>query len=199
MHVNDARSFERQYDEESYLFDVVGPRFRRDGSLGAYDLFFIVRWKANRAITKVAKSLLAVGKTDLETIARTLTRQVAEATTSRERFMVVSDRWRMRLPMASAILTVMYPEDFTVYDVRACAMLGGFGTLAMRTNVESRWSGYLEFKDAVEHRAPAHLSLRDKDRHLWALSRHRGLEAMLERDLRWLDGGSVKSSRPAVP
>ena len=172
-------TFERQYDEESHLFDVVGPRFRREGSLGAYDLFFIVRWKANRAITKVAKSLVTVGKSDLETIARQMTSQIAQAPTAREKFMVASETWRLRLPMASAILTVMYPNDFTVYDVRACEILGGFHTIVLRANVESRWLGYLEYKAAVEQHAPAHLSLRDKDRHLWALSRHRGLEAFL--------------------
>lgn len=172
-------TFEKQYDEETHLFGVVGPRFRREGSLGAYDLFFIVRWKANRAITKVAKSLVAVGRADLETIARRMSREIAEASTPREKFMVVSDTWRLRLPMASAILTVMYPETFTVFDVRACDELRGFHEIVHRTNLESRWAGYLAFKAAVEREAPAHLSLRDKDRYLWALSRHRGLEAWL--------------------
>ena len=31
--------------------------------------------------------------------------------------------WKLRLPTASAVLTVLYPEDFTVYDQRVCKML----------------------------------------------------------------------------
>lgn len=177
-----SQSFARLYDEERHLFDVVGPRFRAEGSLGAYDLFFIVRWKANRAISKVARSLTKIGGTDIERAARELTRDVFTVATPEERFRVVSDKWRLRLPMASAILTVLYPEDFTVYDVRACEMLDQFRELASRVNIDARWRGYLEFKDAVERIAPAHLSLRDKDRHLWAKSRHQSLEAFLRRD-----------------
>jgi hypothetical protein len=31
--------------------------------------------------------------------------------------------WGLRLPMASAILTVLFPEEFTVYDQRVCGSL----------------------------------------------------------------------------
>jgi hypothetical protein len=175
-------TFEIRYDEEAYLFQVVGPRFHREGSLSAYDLFFIVRWKANRAITNIAKHLTRLSKTDLEQASRNLTREIHDALTDEERFLVISDKWKLALPMASAILTVLYPEFFTVYDVRVCDELGDFHKLANLTKVNSRWQGYLAFKAAVEKKAPANLSLRDKDRYLWAESRHKSLEAFLKRD-----------------
>jgi len=167
--------FHKRYNEESHLFDVINPRFHAQGWLDAYDLFFIVRWKSNRAISKVANRLRSIGGTDLQQVARKLTGDVHAAKTPEERFNIVGGHWKLRLPMASAILTVLYPDDFTVYDVRVCDMISAFHTLGNRTNVGARWQGYREFCDAVTTAAPAHLSLREKDRWLWAKSRHQDL------------------------
>lgn len=173
--------FEKQYDEEGHLFQVVSPRFQQQGWLSAYDLFSIVRWKANRAISKVATALVRTSGSNLEQTSRQLTKDLYEAPNDRQRFFVLSGKWKLRLPMASAILTVLFPDNFTVYDVRACEMLGDFHTLASRTDIESRWQGYLEFKNAVERSTPAHLSLRNKDRYLWARSRHDGLARFVKK------------------
>jgi hypothetical protein len=174
--------FEKQYDQERFLFEVVGPRFQRQGWLGAYDVFSIVRWKANRAISRVASSLVRISGSSLEQTSRELSRDIFKARDDRERFLIVSGKWKLRLPMASAILTVLYPETFTVYDVRACDMLGGFSNLVNRANLESRWQGYVAFMDAVRRSTPPNLSLRDKDRYLWARSRHDGLMQFVARD-----------------
>ena len=175
------RAFEKEYDEEAYLFDVVGPRFRKKGELSAYDFFLIVRWKANRAISKVAARLLREAGPDLEKAVSRLTRQISTGKNAQERFLVLVRGWRFRLPMASAILTVLYPGDFTVYDVRACDQVKGFHALSGRQNPDALWRGYLEFKAAVERATPAGLSLRDKDRFLWARSRREDLVASIRR------------------
>lgn len=173
--------FHKQYNEESHLFEVINPRFCAQGWLDAYDLFFIVRWKSNRAISKISKKLVRIGGRDLHQVARLLTSQVYTASGPAERFNILCGNWELRLPMASAILTVLYPRDFTIYDVRVCNMLGAFHALGDRTNLESRWRGYREFCDAVTAAAPARLSLRDKDRWLWARSRHQDLTSFLTR------------------
>jgi len=174
--------FEKQYDQERFLFEVVGPRFQRQGWLTAYDLFSIVRWKANRAISKVANSLVRISGFGLEQTSRELTRDIFNARDHHERFLVARGKWKLRLPMASAILTVLFPDAFTVYDVRACEMLGDFSNLAGKANLESRWQGYVAFMDAIKRSTPANLSLRDKDRYLWARSRHDGLMHFVKRD-----------------
>jgi hypothetical protein len=86
-----------------------------------------------------------------------------------------------RLPMASAVLTVLYPDAFTVYDYRACDVIGGFHHIADRAKPESVWNGYIEFMDAVKKAAPLHLSLRDKDRYLWARAFAEQLQSDIER------------------
>jgi hypothetical protein len=83
----------------------------------------------------------------------------------------LADEWGFRLPTTSAVLTVLYPDDFTVYDDRVCKQLGKFQDLVNRTNIDRLWAGYLDFKQAVERAADAELSLRNKDRVLFGKSK----------------------------
>jgi len=86
-------------------------------------------------------------------------------------------KWKFLLPMASAILTVLYPTEFTVYDVRVCEVLGDFRYLKNRTQFDGVWEDYSAYVARVRSEA-AHLSLlRDKDRYLWGKSFAQGLRA----------------------
>ena len=163
----DYRSF---YHLESYLERTVKARFDRDGELSAFDFFCIVIWKANRAKTKVATRLLRATSNDLDGAARELTRAIAAAPTKRRKMEVLVKEWKFRLPMASAILSVLYPKDFTVYDVRVCNVLGGFRSLQNKTSMDSIWTEYESFVEAARGAAPSRLTLRDKDRWLWGKS-----------------------------
>ena len=158
----------RYYDLEAYLFSEVSSRYRREHSLAAFDFMSIVIWKANRAKSKMAARLLSKGHSDLDDAVRDLTFQLYEAEDERSRFMVLVRDWGFRLPMASAILTVLYPDEFTIYDIRACDVLGNFHPLKNRVSPKTMWEGYVAFRKAIIGAGPEHLSLRDKDRYLWA-------------------------------
>jgi hypothetical protein len=146
----------------------VRPRFLKQGYLDAFDFFCIVIWKAERAKTKTARRLLSYHG-DLNTAVKALTWAISQQSTSKEKMRVL---WNigLRLPMVSAILTVLYPDDFTVYDQRVCSQLGKYQHLQNRVNFETLWDGYQRFKCDVEKLAPSELSLRDKDRYLWGRS-----------------------------
>jgi len=165
----------RYYDLEHYLLETVRPRFHAQGYLSAFDFFCIVIWKANRAKTKIAKRLLAHSYTDLEDAARGLTAGIAQQSSSKERLRYLWESWGFRLPMGTAILTVLYPDDFTVYDQRVCDSLGEFHNLNNITKFENVWPGYEEYRREVEMSTPTQLSLRDKDRYLWGKSFHHQL------------------------
>ena len=160
------------YNLESYLFDTVRQRFAIEGHLNGFDFFCIVIWKANRAKSKIAKKLLKAFKgMTLDDAVLELTKGIATQETPAEklRFML-SGKTPFALPMATAILSVLYPEEFTIYDRRVCEVLGKFEKLKNITKFAKLWDGYVEFKRAVESRAPKGLSLRDKDRYLWGMS-----------------------------
>jgi hypothetical protein len=171
----------KYYDLEQYLFEDVRAAFHRDGYLSAFDFFSIVIWKANRAKSKVAERLTNKREDrDLKSAVRELTAALYKASDGRERLRVLCD-WKFRLPMATAILTVLWPDEFTVYDIRVCSSLERFHELANQTKFDRVWAGYVTFVEAVREAAPAGLSLRDKDRYLWAKSAMGQLEQDLDR------------------
>lgn len=167
------------YNLEAYVFSTVRDRFRDQGELDPFDFFCIIAWKANRARSKVAAQLTR-RSTSLQSAVREITAGLHGASSRKERFRLLIDDWGLRLPMASAVLTVFYPDEFTVYDVRACEQLGEFKNLADRRDLDRLWVGYLEYIERVHAIAPSHLSLRDKDRWLWARSFGMGLRRAVE-------------------
>jgi hypothetical protein len=164
--------FLQYYDLEGYLFKVVSRRYAKDKKLTAFDFFCIVIWKANRAKSKVAERLLAhgSGQGNLESAVSSLLEAIAEKSEKKARLEVLIEEWGFRLPMASAILTVLYPEEFTVYDIRVCDVLGDFKDAQYKTNFATLWERYMAYVAAVEGAAPKAFSLRNKDRFLWGKS-----------------------------
>lgn len=172
--------FTRYYDLEGYLFrDVLG-RFRKEQKLSAFDFFCIVIWKANRAKSKVAKRLLAQGHPDLEAAVAALTASITNAQDNKERLRVLVVDWGFRLPLTSAILTVLFPDDFTVYDVRVCEILGDFNDAQNKTQFEAIWERYSAYIARVQQSVPEVAGLRDKDRYLWGQS----FALQLQRDMK---------------
>ena len=176
---------------EQYLLDEVNPHFREQGYLEPEDFFCIVIWKANRAKSLIAARLLKIGdqRLNLAQAVKALTEKIAQAQKSEERMRVLFEGWGFHLPMASAILTILYPEDFTVYDVRVATTLDRDGGTKFRrlSNViafENMWAGYEQFKEAVANSTSLDLPLRDKDRNLWGRSFYEQLQKDLKNEFR---------------
>lgn len=172
--------FRQYYNLEPYLLDTVQTRFMKQGHLSAFDFFCIVIWKANRAKSKIAKKLLDKGYKNLASATKGLTADLKKRTNPKDRLRCLVKDWGFGLPMASAILAILYPKEFTVYDVRVCDTLGQFHNLRNRTNFDNLWNEYQEFKNAVVELTPRGLTLRDKDRFLWGKSFH----DQLKKDIR---------------
>lgn len=177
-----AIGYLKYFHRENYLFQDVHSRFHAEHYLGAFDFFSIVIWKANRAKSKIARRLLneeRTGTRDLESRCRALTKSLYDATNHKERLRLLIEDWGFALPMASAILAVCWPEDFTVYDYRVRDQIEGFPKSTSR-NFERLWEHYEQYKTSVFKLAPEKLSLRDKDRYLYGKSN----ALQLEKDIR---------------
>lgn len=175
-------NFLQYYDLESYLFKRVSIRYAKGTTITAFDFFCIVIWKANRAKSKVAKRLMAHGngQANLETAVGSLLAEISEAKDQRARLSVLIEGWGFRLPMASAILAVLYPKDFTVYDIRVCDVLGDFKDVQYKTNFATLWERYAAYVIAVKDAVPTCSSLRNKDRFLWGKSFATQLQAGIQ-------------------
>lgn len=167
--------YSKYYDLEAYLFNHVSTTFQQTHTLPAFDFFCIIIWKANRAKSKIAKRLLKRGP-NLEAAVSALMADISSAEGPKARLQVLHE-WGFLLPMASAILTVLFPEEFTVYDVRVCGILKGFEDLQNKTQFEHIWAGYSGYIEAVKSIETANSSLRAKDKFLWAKSFAQQLES----------------------
>lgn len=161
------------YDLERYLFDDVRTSFERNKKLSAFDFFCIIIWKANRAKSIIARKLLKHRRNttnNLNSIVEELTSAIARAADDKERMRILVNDWAFSLPMASAILTVLYPESYTVYDVRVCNELQQHHKVQNKTRFNDLWDGYQKYIADVRGQESTVTSLRDKDRVLWAKS-----------------------------
>jgi|SRR6266545_57183 hypothetical protein len=168
----------KYFDSERYLFEDVHQRFQANHFLDAFDFFSIIIWKANRAKSKVAKRMLKEnlpGERSLEARCHALTEALYEAPTSKERLRLLIKEWGFALPMASAILTVCWPGEFTIYDYRVRDLLGELPQLNNGGDFEKTWKLFEKYKAGVIKLAPQK-SLRDKDRYLSGKSKAQQLE-----------------------
>jgi hypothetical protein len=171
------------YDLENYLFNDVAERFYNTPTgkeVTAFDFFCIVIWKANRSKLRIAKRLLLRGHDTLDAAVTQLIAEIRQAATDQERLQVMFEGWGFSLPMASALLTVFYPQQFTVYDARVCELLPEHAKLGNLSKFDKVWTGYEKFVAAVRDQVPDQPQLRNKDRVLWAMSFRQQLEADLQ-------------------
>ena len=170
----------KYYNLEQFLFNDVRKRFHKKHSIGAFDFFSIIIWKSNRSKSKVAKRLLNKTKgSDLEQISRSISAGIAKAKTDKDKMKCLIVDWGFKLAIASAILTILYPDRFTIYDYRAAGQVKEGEKLKNEVEFEEIWAGYVAFmgKGAA---IPHGKNLREKDYYLFGKSRMEDLNADLK-------------------
>lgn len=178
--------YQQYYNLEQYLFDVVNERFRVEAQITAFDFFCIIIWKANRSKSRIAKLLRAKRHDSLDAAVAALCKEISGAKDPKDQMRVLIENWKFRLPIASAILTVLYQDRFTVYDFRVCNVLqernasDNFTHIADNKQFSSLWESYKKYMRCVSEASPQHMSLRDKDRYLWGKS----FASDLEKDIK---------------
>ena len=186
---------------EIYLLETVGDRFRKERHLTAFDFFCIVSWKANRAKSKMAKRLLKIGKKkgcdSLEATVKCLTGGLADKASREDRLRWLWMDWKIRLPMASAILSILFPKEFTIYDYRVCKSLDdrgkdflSLGNRGPPGNFKRLWDDYESYlREVKAFKYPSELLIRDDDlremdRFLWGKSFYDQLQTEVKEEFR---------------
>jgi|LakMenEpi03Aug12_release.lakeMendotaPanAssembly.Ray.scaffolds.fasta_scaffold265680_1 hypothetical protein len=153
---------------ERSIFSELSTKVRLSGELEPEDFFKICEWKSTRTKTLV--------RTNPHEHIRDVTRL---AFSSREslRVPLLCILNGVRVPTASAILTVWQPNEYTVYDVRVCdAMLSLSHKLLTEKVVEDARKSYSKYLDVARKIAiELQVSLRDLDKTLWTWDKVKGL------------------------
>lgn len=170
------KNFIKYSQLEQYLFDEVRKNFHKNHFLTAEEFVCILIWKSNRSVKRIINKIKKryPGKS-FQLAVKELTNSIYKKDSPQAKlYFLINDRKRKKIsiPLAtsSAILTVLYPQYFTVYDSRVCSVLDKHKNLKNRENIDNIWKGYLEYKADVIKKAPLRLTLREKDKWLWGKS-----------------------------
>ena len=164
------------YSPEMHLFPALAQSFAETGQLHPEALYLILDWKGPRA--KHLRRLTRIART-FNTAARRIGADLHGAAGPEQRLGVLLTRWDFSLSTASAILAVLYPDTFTMYDIRVCNALGDFGRLGNKKWSAEMWQEYQRYVAAVRSKAPPGLSLRECDRWLWGRDKREAMRAEL--------------------
>jgi hypothetical protein len=133
-------------------------------------------WKANRAKNYGKKRLVAKAGTFAEAV-RQIAAALHKATSRKQRLEILMRRWGFRFATATAILTILYPDDFTVFDRNVCDEVGfGYRPWADRRFSDALSRYYESYQQAVVAQTPGETALRDSDRFLFGRYVHKELE-----------------------
>jgi len=154
------------YWPETNLFSALAQDFAKTGQLHPEELYLILDWKASRARTHHVHRLTELAGS-FDKAASEIATDIWKADTPDQCLGVLMTKWGFLLPTASAILTVLFPDKFTIYDRRVCKALGDFDKLANWKWSDKLWQEYQRLIAAVQSAAPSGLSLRNCDRWLW--------------------------------
>jgi hypothetical protein len=125
--------FRKFYDLETYLFTEACKHFAETGTITPFDFYCIIVWKSNRAKSKTKKRLAKLAGGTFGSAVATIAAELYESKSPEDRLRVMMEKWKFLLPMASAVLTVLYPDEFTIYDVRVCESIGDFHRLGTQS------------------------------------------------------------------
>lgn len=174
MGTDELKTYDKYYDLERYLFDEVGPSFRDKHFLSIEQFFLIVAWKNPKF------GIRRISQLREENAVREITEKIFSAGSPHERLAVLlkeesgQRRHGIKLATASAVLTVLYPEEYTVYDIRVRKQLRKRGLWSEDPDditddkdvVDKYFRVYLPKIKLLAQESG--LSLRDCDRALWA-------------------------------
>ena len=167
------------YNPEALAFPAIAQTFAETRHIDPMAFYLILDWKSSRARTRHLRRLTGMTGT-FKAAVDAIATDLAIAQGPEQRLELLLNTWRFQLPTATAILTILYPEVFTVYDIRVCNALGAFHQLGYRKWSPTAWAEYERFVTAVRENAPHGLSLRDCDRWLWGKDKQMTLQSELE-------------------
>ena len=177
------KNYLEYYWLEKYIEKKVKSAFVENNFLTAEQFFSIIFWKSKRPAKRIRAGLLNVA-------IKELTEAIDKEKDHDAKLDILLKRDGFDIAMASAVLTILYPKIFTVYDYRVRDQLNkrieklnkGSKTklekvrdLSTVSNRQEKKKLYWEYVELVRS-AGTELSLRDCDRALWAKSWYEDLQ-----------------------
>ncbi len=164
------KDYLKYYWLENYLFGEVSGNFQKDGYLSDEDFFAIVIWKRNASKTKIKMGIKNSGKTIKE-----ITFEISRTVNIEQKLEILTSISGIGISIASAILTVLYPTQFTIADYRAGNSLRNkFDGENIPSKISDSKNYFLYLEVCKKLAEKNNLSLRDFDRAIWGMDFYEG-------------------------
>ncbi len=158
MKIPNIQRLIEEYDVEKIIFTEIGPRARKNQFLNFDDFYKICMWKSRRQKNRYLKN-----KTKVEEISRKAFLTSDEA----ERVELLRSLDGVGIPTASAILTIVSPESYSIIDIRCIETLNHLGYKIKNVMKVNNWLKYLEIMRSLAKEN--NVTPRDLDKALFAL------------------------------
>lgn len=151
----------KKYDTENYLFDVVGKNIRKKGYLTFDEFYAIAMWKSPRQKQKyLLNKRLVTPKT----------KAAFNLKDEKSRMLKLCELEGVAIPTASAILSVVFPEDYAIMDIRCLNALRDMGYDISTYPRINTWLLYIEIMKSIAGKYDK-ITPRDIDKALFAKHR----------------------------
>jgi len=160
MEQTDFKKYIELYNLEDYIFNVVGPQIKERGYMFFADFYKIAMWKSVRQKQKYLQN-----KDRIESVSKEAFGLNNEA----EKIEKLCSLSGVGIPTASAILTIVYPTNYGVIDVRCIEMLQMLKYPIKKTITKNNWLKYLEIIRGIAKEN--HITPREVDKALFAMHR----------------------------
>jgi hypothetical protein len=124
---------ESRYAKNKGILDTAGKNIRDKGYLNRDEFLMITHWKSPRSIRKV--------ELNSNEVIKEITKLVFKTNNEEVKIRILNSLDGIGIPIASAILTIPYPEKYGIIDVRAWQTLFDYSKKSF--NIKD-WLSYLD-------------------------------------------------------
>lgn len=114
MKIKELDKYIKLYDTEKYLFDIIGPQAQKRGYLKFYEFYQICMWKSVRQKQKYINNKKEI---------KNKTKKAFLEKEEKEKIKILCELEGVGIPTASSILTVVFPKEYAVIDIRCLEIL----------------------------------------------------------------------------
>jgi thermostable 8-oxoguanine DNA glycosylase len=153
MIIKDIKKYIELYDTEKYLFEVVGVLAKERGSLTFDEFYKICMWKSARQKQNYLKNKRTIEK---------ITKNAFEENDESERIKILCKLDGVDIKTASALLTVVFPQEYAVIDERCLDVLNTYGFKISKYSSINTWLSYLKIMRGLakeNNRTPRELDM----------------------------------------
>ncbi len=162
MKIKNINKYLSLYSTENFLFNKLGPEIKSRGYLIFDDFYKICMWKSRRPKNLYLKNISSVSR---------ITKLALKEKDEIKRMEILCGLSGVSVPVASAILTVVYPTKYGIIDIRCLEMLNILGE---RISTNSNINTWIKFISVMRKIAKENnVTPREVDMVLFAMHREK--------------------------